>query len=343
MKTAFCVAFNRRYILPFHCLLNSIIEYCPDQDIIIIYESVDKDRDCNEYIDYLKNSNYANRFKFIPGYYPNIQNDRYIPLADLVDQYDSICHLDADMFLVSNLDVYFNISANSDVIVGVRDFSDRFYHDKNYINKDGSTDFPTSCYLSEFICCVPMWLNKSNKEYFKDLATTIKEDKPNNFGDMENINIKIVTRGLQNRLLALPCEQFVQARFSFMNPITRIGIKHFDGADIKKNSKLADKIIVSTQCSHAIKTIHGKFYEPSWVKFFQDEFDRHLYNSFYFTDVDFKHDGNCAASNLKRLAFESLSTGSRLFKFFLNKHIAFPEKFYDRQEERDFLDTVPCI
>lgn len=345
MKTAFFVAFNRSYILPFHALLNSIIEYCPGQDVIIAYEATDIDRDCNSYIDYLKSTavKYGNRLKFIPCTYKNIQNERYITLCKILTEYDSICLLDADMFLTFNLDVYFDISSNTDIIIGVRDFSDRLYHNKNYINKDGSTNFEISKYLSEFICCAPMWFNKRNQNYAADLASAIENDTIDNFGDMENINIKIATRGLQSKLLALPCEQFVQTRFSFMNPLTRISIKKFNPKEIHGNLSLYDTKIVTTQHAHCIKSIHGKFYNPEWVQFFKDEFDRHLRNSFGFTDCDFERSTDCASVNLKRQALESLLVGTQLFKFFLNRHLPFDNRFYYSSGERDFINLTPSI
>ena len=189
MKTAFFVAFNRSYILPVHVLINSILEYCPNQDIILSYETLDKERECNDYIDYLKTTPYVNRLVFIPEAYQAIQNERFYTLlyTMIPNKYESICHIDGDMFLTHNFDVYFDMSCQTDILIGVRDFSDRFYHDKNYINKDGTNDFLMSKYFGEFVCTVPMWLNKHHFPYIEDIVTAMVEHRPNDFGDMEVI------------------------------------------------------------------------------------------------------------------------------------------------------------
>jgi len=125
MKYTFVVSVSRGFLFALNCTLNAAKYFGTTAEFHIIYDDVDKEtRDV-----------YTNSFPFKVTWHPLMDLYNQLPItatkhvpckfwvtpwflaSKLLDEYDSICILQADEFLMTNVDSLFKMVAGSDVVI----------------------------------------------------------------------------------------------------------------------------------------------------------------------------------------------------------------------------------
>lgn len=125
MKYTFVVPVSRAFLFALNCTINAAKYFGTTAEFNIIYDDIDQE---------IRDS-YSNSFPFKIRWYPLMELYNKLPItatkhipskfwvtpwflaSRLLDEYDSVCILQADEFLMTNVDSLFKMVANSDVVV----------------------------------------------------------------------------------------------------------------------------------------------------------------------------------------------------------------------------------
>lgn len=231
---------GRNYIADVNCLLNSIDKHR-------LYEKINLDVYFFHYgfdpsWEYPKRAQEELPFNLIcievdknscPGHTKPIEyikRLRYSKLLEFGGKYDAICHLDADMFFVTNEIVsLFEMVAGTDKLIGCNERFKWLVGPKVYFEKDGTSIFKELGKLHSMICNVPSIFDlkkwRDVFEYYTDICFggyQIKNGGKAGIGDLFAHNIAIHKMGRDTDVVMFPMETMAQVHHTWINPNTYI-------------------------------------------------------------------------------------------------------------------------
>lgn len=244
MKRAFIIAASENYLPGLKALLNSIDIHQPDADVILLSFNLPED--------FLIDFNYEESGDCIHHVIHSQGDDqvhgtaieRFKVASEFAKDYDSICLMDADMFLLEDCSTFFDVAAAGFIVTGSngmvvnfnRDYQDRYGVDL------GSDDYVyTKVHTS-----VPIFIDKSNIDWFAALYNSRRIDHWDDFLYLNLIGAKM---GKDKKMICLPPYQFT-------------GIHHFQMKPETRMIERGGEIMSGTE--ERIYMTHGKFFDKGW-------------------------------------------------------------------------------
>ena len=248
MKRAFVIAASDNYLPGLKALINSIEVHQPDADIILLSFRLPED--------FLKTFRGTVIHSEDDHQVHGTAIERFRVAAEVAPDYDSICLMDADMFLLSDCSTFFDVAAAGFIVTGsngmVVNFN-RDYQDKYNVDL-GSDDYVyTKVHTS-----VPVFINKDNVDWFAALYNSRRVDHWDDFLYFNLIGAKM---GKHKKMLCLPPYQFTGIHHFQMKPETRL---------LEKGGK----ILSGTE--EQIYMVHGKWWDEAWLQDLMPTMERYL-------------------------------------------------------------------
>lgn len=251
MKRAFIIAASENYLPGLKALLNSIEVHQPDADIILLSFRLPREFLC-DFMDrggIVINSDDEDQVH-------GTAIERFRVAAEVATNYDSICLMDADMFLLEDCSTFFDVAASGFIVTGSngmvvnfnRDYQDRYGVDL------GSDDYVyTKVHTS-----VPIFIDKSNIDWFAALYNSRRIDHWDDFLYLNLIGAKM---GKDKKMICLPPYQFTGIHHFQMKPETRL---------VEKGGK----ILSATE--EQAYMVHGKWWDEAWLQDLMPTMERYL-------------------------------------------------------------------
>jgi hypothetical protein len=256
MKRAFIIAASENYLPGLKALLNSIDVHQPDADVILLSFRLPPD--------FLIQFNYEESGDCIHRVICSESDDqvhgtaieRFKVAAEVAKDYDSICLMDADMFLLEDCSTFFDVAAAGFIVTGSngmivnfnRDYQDRYGVDL------GSDDYVyTKVHTS-----VPIFINQDNIDWFAALYNSRRVDHWDDFLYLNLIGAKM---GKDKKMICLPPYQFTGIHHFQMKPETRL---------VEKGGK----ILSATE--EQAYMVHGKWWDEAWLQDLMPTMERYL-------------------------------------------------------------------
>lgn len=253
-KYAFIVPATIEYQRPLTALINSINKYHNDVDIIVLDGGVDK-KSLPKNVLYLPLTMTDKIEKARAA-----KIERYKVLTDMKGVYDSCCLLDADMFIVRNVEKYFKIADKAEFIVGTSDCSNIIYG-KEYIDKYPES-ISSKFYNTKTITAVPLFINPNvHHEVAKKAFESCRINRSIN--DTTALNMAICHfRNFWESMIVLPAHAWTGIHHSMLKPETRI-MERVKG---HYTSRAGDEVYM----------IHGRWWNAHWIKDLRDTMERYF-------------------------------------------------------------------
>jgi hypothetical protein len=249
MAYSFVIASNTRYLDCLTALLNSLEYVGNKNDVHIVSWGLPELR---EYPFKIIRHEVADDPKMQEiGEGEVLMRYRY-ELASQLD-YDAVCVLDADTLVVRNLDIWFEMAARADVIIGCGLEQKRWYGEPEEHHKvNGEYPIPRT-WNDKDICCSPLFFNprKFGDAFHWSWAIIADYDFDHRFKapDMDAINIAVIKFGYKNRVIALAEATWSGLHETLLKPFSHICEMH-DG--------------LWTINGEEIWVIHGQYLNQIW-------------------------------------------------------------------------------
>lgn len=281
-KYAFFLSLTDNYTFLFNAFLNSVELFGTGEyaDVVVIHDDSIKD----DYKDFIakKTASMKTDVRFIPivslpedsslGKVMRVKYYRYKIMAEEGQNYDSICFIDTDIYLASDVHEYFEIAAKTDIFVGVNDNVTRHYKKNagqgtcpmHVVNGQPSEPFfDSEIWDGKFICNTPMFIDMAKYgEVFLDVfAHRGKIGMDNTFpftGDLDTMNIILNKHRIKNNLLVLASHLWTNVHHSIYR--TSLLCKH---VAIGNHIRLSDdgynnKILFMSETHEHVRSFHGR-------------------------------------------------------------------------------------
>ena len=261
MKHAFIVSACKKYVPELAALLNSLEMIGNKHDVFVIGFELP-----TPLTDQFKDLSYKVVYYPIPeaeareygGESEILCRKRYWYAAEWGKDYDSVCILDADMLIIRPLDLFLEIAAKCEIVLGVS------LEQKTTYGVDEDSHFHQRCLGEHMVkervwndkdmCCTPCFINAKAYESQLKLAWTIFTDgyPVNNFKapDQQALNMILVAQKLTGRVILLPNMCFVGSNEKLLKPYTRYTVQT-DG-------------LIWTESGEPVFVLHGQFYKRRW-------------------------------------------------------------------------------
>jgi len=261
MRHAFIVSACKKYVPELAALLNSLEMIGNKHDVFVIGFELP-----TPLTDQFKDLSYKVVYYPIPeaeareygGESEILCRKRYWYSAEWGKDYDSVCILDADMLIIRPLDLFLEIAAKCEIVLGVS------LEQKTTYGVDEDSHFHQRCLGEHMVkervwndkdmCCTPCFINAKAYESQLKLAWTIFTDgyPVNNFKapDQQALNMILVAQKLTGRVILLPNVQWVGSNEKLLKPYTRFTIQQ-DG-------------LIWTESGEPVFVVHGQFYKKKW-------------------------------------------------------------------------------
>ena len=260
MKRAFIIAASENYLPGLKALLNSIEVHQPDADVILLSFNL-PDSFVVDFAPLMCRKDFPSHNKFIEFSESDDQVhgtaiERFKVAAEVAKDYDSICLMDADMFLLEDCSTFFDVAAAGFIVTGSngmvvnfnRDYQDRYGVDL------GSDDYVyTKVHTS-----VPIFIDQSNIDWFAALYNSRRIDHWDDFLYLNLIGAKM---GKDKKMICLPPYQFTGIHHFQMKPETRL---------VEKGGK----ILSATE--EQAYMVHGKWWDEAWLQDLMPTMERYL-------------------------------------------------------------------
>jgi len=253
-KYSYVVAANERYLPLLNAFLNSLEYVGNKQDVHLISWNLP-----TSYLKQFSQLGYSvivHEVSNEPGFKELGEGDvlmRYrYELASNLTEYESVVVFDADSIVVRNLDLFFEIAAKANVIIGVALEQKRWYGREENHKVDGK-HIVSETWNEKDIACSPLFFNP--KEFGKVFSYSwhIFADYPPErrfrAPDMDALNIAILKFGVQNRILELPETPWSGLHETLLKPFSYVCEMHGN---------------LWTINGEPIYVIHGQFNSPLW-------------------------------------------------------------------------------
>lgn len=260
-KFAYIVASNSRYIPGLNALINSldvvgnkhdlhVLGYNLPQQYIdavnaaglsykVVWHAIEQKE-----VDWLGEAEVLMRKRYYLPYY----------LSFFPDAPDTVCILDADMFITQELTRYF-IMANTGVILGCGLEQKRRYNETNHQYPAGSGTYliPPEHWSQRDLCCSPLFIGKAWFEVFKKTWDMVN-DHPHGQGrflapEMDALNIRLIEAGAHDWIVPMNQPCWTGLHESLMKAHTR-------AVDIHG--------MLFTEDGQEVNVVHGQFWNVTW-------------------------------------------------------------------------------
>lgn len=182
--------------------------------------------------------------------------ERFRVAYEVAPDYDAICLLDADMFFLRPVDLFFDIASKGFIVTGsngmVIDYHTEFQ--QRYNLDMGS---PSFVYM-KLHTTAPIWINHENTDWFKALYNARRVDS---WDDFLYLNLLGAHMGKDKKMLVMPPYSFTGIHHWQMKPAT---------AMFEKGG------IVMSGTEEEVWIIHGKWYDTAWINDLMPTMDRYL-------------------------------------------------------------------
>ncbi len=281
-RHAFFLSLTDNYAFLFNAFLNSVElfgigEYA---DVVVIH-----DNSVNEkYINFIerKMESMNTHVRFVPiiilpedkdlGKVMTVKYYRYKIMAEEGQRYDSICFIDTDIYLASDVHEYFEIASKTNIFVGVNDNATRHYKcdpkcgtcPKHVSNgKVCEPFFQNEVWDGKFICNTPMFIDMAKYgDVFLDIFAhrrRIGMDNTYPFGgDLDTMNIILNKHKVKENLLVLASHLWTNVHHSIYR--TSLLANHKQVGD---HVELSDpgynkKILFFSETHEHVRAFHGR-------------------------------------------------------------------------------------
>ncbi len=279
---AFVVAASTNYIPGLVALFNSLKRLDNEHDVILISFRLPE-----EYLESLKAYSYTIRVVESDGEHQTHATaiERFRVAVEMGHEYDSICLLDADMFLEANVDVFFLTASKGLIVTGSNGMIINFnkgYQDQYecYLEKD---EWP----YPQIHTSVPIFLDTRNLDWFDALYKSRRIDAWDDFLYLNLLGIKM---GKYKKMICMPPYAFTGIHHWQMKPETAVMEK-------------GDLLLSGTE--EQVYMIHGKWWDEGWLQDLVPTMERYWHDE----EISFRGQGkthNAINSLLRR--FRNLIT-----------------------------------
>lgn len=261
MKHLFVVSACKKYVPELCALLNSIDMTGNKHDVLVLGYELPA-----SFTDQFSKLGFKTIFYDIPeaearqygGESEILCRKRYWYAAEYGKSYDSVCLLDADMLVIRPLDLFFEIAAKCDIILGVSLEQKTTYgtdEDSHFHQRVlGEHIVKTRVWNDKDMCCTPMFVNaKTYEKQLKKSWEIFTAGFPEtNFKapDQQAFNMILVAEGLTGRVILLPNMCWVGSNEKLLKPYTRFTVQT-DG-------------LIWTESGEPVFVVHGQYYKKRW-------------------------------------------------------------------------------
>ena len=255
-KYVYIVSANTKYLRELNILLNSLEYENNIQDVHVVSWALPK-----EYLDKLSQLSYEVIVHEVAddpkmqelGEAETLMRFRY-ELASQLTNYNAVCVLDADTCIIRNLDIWFEIAAKSDVIIGCGLEQKRWYGEPENNHKVNGEHFLERVWNAKDICCSPIFFNpkKFGDAFHFSWSIVADYDFEHRFKgpDMDAINMAIIKFGYQDRVITLAETCWNGLHETLLKPLSHV-CKLNDGK-------------FWTISGEEIFILHGQWLNPIW-------------------------------------------------------------------------------
>jgi len=259
MKFTYILASNQKYLPGVTAIFNSLEKLKNIIDVHFLEYKVDP-----KYLEELKKYSYNIKVAHIDekeveylGEAEVLMRKRYSIAANL--QYDAVCILDADFFILSDPVCYFRAAA-AGMVVGVTLEQKRRYGDENH-KVDGNFLIKPDFWNDRDICCAPIFINPNKwgqalRETYEivirkygQVDKSQQDEGRFKAPDMDAINICLLRHGSYPNTMCLDQHTWSGLHESLMKIFTRAVVKHGR---------------LFTEDGREIFMIHGQWWNKIW-------------------------------------------------------------------------------
>jgi len=243
-KFAFVVGASDNYLQGLTAMFNSLEYHGSTADVLLIPWKLPE-----EFL------NGLSRYSFQVRLFPNeIQHqvlataiERFRVAYQAGAEYEAVCLLDADMFFLDNVDLFFEIAAKGFIVTGSNGMIINFNtgYQNQYSLDLGQPEWP----YKKVHTTAPIFISPSDLDWFEALYSARRVDSWDDFLYLNILGIKL---GKYKNMLCMP-------------PYAFTGIHHWD---LKVETGLVRKSseIVLAGTEEAVYMAHGKFWDESYCK-----------------------------------------------------------------------------
>ena len=172
--------------------------------------------------------------------------ERFRVAYEVAKDYDAICLLDADMFFLNPVELFFDVAAKGFIVTGsngmVIDYN-RTYQERY------SLDMGTDHFVyMKLHTTAPIWINHENTDWFEALYKARRVDS---WDDFLYLNLLGAHMGKDKKMICMP-------------PYSMTGIHHWQ---MKPATAIFEKGgILMTGTEEEIFIVHGKYWDEGWLR-----------------------------------------------------------------------------
>lgn len=182
--------------------------------------------------------------------------ERFRVACDVAKDYDAICLLDADMFLVRPVDLFFDLAAAGFIVTGSNGMV--IDYNREYQRRYG-LDMGTDHFVyTKLHTTAPIFLNERDIDWFEALYHARRVDS---WDDFLYLNLLGAYMGKDRKMLVMPPYVFTGIHHWQLKPATAV---------IEKGG------ILMSGTEEEIYMIHGKWWDQAWLQDLMPTMRRYL-------------------------------------------------------------------
>lgn len=194
---------------------------------------------------------------------------RYAAPADMLGDCDSVCILDADMWIEQELHPWFDITAQTDYIFGCGHEQHKQYgHDLNaqVPPRSGNYLMPTERAYMNDLCCAPLFIGKRWYAALKRSVDLFYSGEAIT-SDMDLLNMALIEGGAYPFMMTLPQQLWTGLHETMFKAHTSACIMRglYEQYDLLPHPRWPKgRDILGTEDGQQIKVVHGQFWNVPW-------------------------------------------------------------------------------
>jgi len=255
-KNLLVVAASENYLPAINALFNSIDYHKIDTDVLLISWRLPKD-----YLDKIQEV-FNFHIRIIESNHEHQVEgtaiERFKYAVEIGKEYDAICLMDADMFFMSNVDLYFQVASKGFIVTAKNGMIINFNeaYQKQYNVDLGTSEYP---YL-KIHTTAPIWLGPNDLDWFDALYQSKRIDS---FDDFLYLNILGIKMGKDKRMISLEPFSTTNIHHFCLKPTTRV---------LKKTSPEGYFVMSGTEGE--MTSMHGKLWIENYYLDLAKSMDR---------------------------------------------------------------------
>ncbi len=243
-KYAYIVAVSEGYIPALDALLGSLNEYGAGAEVLLLAWQLP-----DAYLESLEKYNY--KISVIPSTNPDRDAKqattigRYWVASKVADDYDAVCVLDADMFLLADCTLFFKLAAAGFIVVGSNGMLIDF--GRNQQERYGVDLGIESLPYPEVHSSAPIFISKADTNWFEELVTW---DRTDSWDDFLLLNLLGIKLGKTDHMVVMPPYAFTGLHHWQVKPETALRYK-------------GDLVVSGTE--ERVYMVHGRWWDKDWI------------------------------------------------------------------------------